>query len=85
MVLAGQTMGTIFFSHDSQDKQEALSLAIACEKQGYRTWVFEIDSIAGPTYLEQTLQAIEKSSAFLLLITNNAVTSSKRQVYIEIV
>jgi hypothetical protein len=85
MVLAGQTMGTIFFSHDSRDKQEALSLAIALEEQGYRTWVFEIDTIAGVSYITQTLQAIENSLVFMLLITNHAVTASTRQVEIEIV
>ena len=75
-------MGLIFISHVEEDSSLALALSLALEEEGYSTWLFEIDSILAVPYYEQVITAIERSSAFLLLISRTAMKS--RQCDIEV-
>jgi pSer/pThr/pTyr-binding forkhead associated (FHA) protein len=75
-------MGQVFISHVEEDAHLAFSIALALEEKEYGTWLFEIDSIPGPSYFEQTIEAIQISHAFLLLVSREAIKS--RQLDIEI-
>lgn len=68
-------MSSVFISHVAEDAAIALAIALGLEEQGYSTWCYELDAIPGPSHLAQTLEAIEKSDAVVLLITPNCVRS----------
>lgn len=70
-----QTGNKIFISHVMEDAAVALHLAHGLEEQGYSTWCYEVDSIPGPSHIEQTLAAIEDSDAVVMLISPDCVRS----------
>lgn len=69
------TSNTIFISHVEEDSDVALRLAFGLEEQGYATWCYEVDSIPGPSHMDQTLEAIEHSDAVVMLISPDCVRS----------
>jgi len=70
-------MSHIFIAHVEEDADVALNIALGLEKAGYRTWFYELDSIPGASYLIQTGQAVEQSSAVVLVISSNSLSSSQ--------
>jgi hypothetical protein len=76
-------MASVFISHVEEDEEIASELASCLEQEGFSTWYFERNGLPGTHYLEQTRQAILKSSAFLILISRNAIQSG--QVHKEVV
>ncbi len=68
-------MGTIFISHAREDQAMALQLAFKLEQSDYTTWCYELDSIPGIDHVQQTLEAIEKSDAFVMLISPDCMES----------
>jgi hypothetical protein len=65
----------VFISHVQEDHEIALQLAFGLEEAGYSTWCYEVDSIPGPSHMDQTLEAIEESDAVLMLISADSVKS----------
>ena len=76
-------MSHIFISHVEEDADVALVIALGLEQEGYRTWCYEVDSIPGVSYLVQTGQAIQSSSAVVLIVSADSLGS--KQVTSEVV
>ena len=75
--LGVETMSHIFISHVEKDADIALGIALGLEQAGFRTWCYETDSVAGVSYLLQTKQAIERSSAVVLVISAHSLGSNQ--------
>ena len=67
----------IFISHVEEDAEITSEIAKGLEKAGYKTWYYERDSVGGLSYLLQTMQAIERSQAVILLISPNSLSSNQ--------
>jgi hypothetical protein len=67
----------IFISHVVEDAGIASEIANGLEKAGYKAWYYERDSVGGLSYLLQTMQAIERSQAVILLISPNSLSSNQ--------
>lgn len=65
----------VFISHVAEDTAVALELAFLLEQAGFSSWCYELDSIPGVSHIQQTLQAIEESEAFVMLISPDCVQS----------
>lgn len=65
----------IFISHVEKDEEIALKIAEYLEKDGYKTWYYQRDSIPGSSYLNQIVEAIQQSSAIILIISPNSLKS----------
>lgn len=76
-------MTSVFISHVKEDEKIVVEIAHCLEEEGFNTWYFERDSLPGPSYLDQTRQAITSCSVFMILISPSAIGS--RQVHIELV
>ena len=76
-------MHHIFISYVAEDTDIAQQLAQGLEAAGYQTWHYTRDSLAGPSYLAQTAQAIEQSRAVVVVISRQALDS--QQVTAEVV
>lgn len=76
-------MSDVFISHVEEDQSLADEIAHALEAGGYSTWLYEHDSVPGVSYLLQVLQAIEESTAVVLVISADTLHSA--QVNAEIV
>ena len=75
----------IFISHVEEDADVALRLADRLELAGYTTWCFERDSLPGVSYLQQTGEAIDRSRAVLVVISESLVGSPNRHAENEVV
>jgi hypothetical protein len=67
----------IFISHVEEDADLALAIAIDLEESGYTTWVYEVDSLPGVSYLIQTGRAIEQSKALVLIVSQYSLSSNQ--------
>jgi hypothetical protein len=67
----------IFISHVEEDADIASEIAKSLEKAGYKAWYYERDSVGGVSYLLQTMQAIERCQAVILLISPNSLSSNQ--------
>jgi hypothetical protein len=67
----------VFISHVVEDAKIASEIAKDLEKAGYKTWYYERDSVGGLSYLLQTMRAIERSQAVILLISPNSLSSNQ--------
>ena len=76
-------MSHVFISHVEKDADIALGIALGLEQAGFRTWCYETDSIPGPSYLLLTGQAVESSSAVVLVVSPDSLGSN--QVTSEVV
>ncbi len=57
----------VFISHAEEDYRTAEQIAAGLETAGVSTWLFERDSLPGPSYIIQTAVAIKSSQAVLVL------------------
>jgi eukaryotic-like serine/threonine-protein kinase len=73
----------VFISHVEEDADVALGIALGLEKAGFRTWCYEVDCPPGPSYLLLTGQAVEGSSAVVLVVSADSLGSN--QVTSEVV
>ena len=69
------TVSMVFISHVAEDTPLAVRLAQGLEAAGYATWYYERDSLPGPSYLEQILQALARTSALVVLVSPAALGS----------
>jgi aspartate/tyrosine/aromatic aminotransferase len=67
----------VFISHVEGDAKVALEIAQGLEQAGYKTWYYERDSVAGLSYLLQTMHAIEQSVAVVLIISSHSLSSNQ--------
>jgi len=73
----------VFISHVEEDADVALVIALGLEQAGFRTWCYEVDCPPGPSYLLLTGQAVEGSSAVVLVVSADSLGSN--QVTSEVV
>lgn len=79
----GMSAADVFVSHVEEDAAVAAQIADALNDAGYSTWLYETDSVPGPSYLLQTSNAIEGSRAVIVLISAHSLGSN--QVTAEVV
>ena len=71
----GAAMRNVFISHAGADSRIAIRIAKGLEKEGYSTWYYERDALPGTSHLIQSGDAIDRSNAFLLLISERSLES----------
>jgi len=81
----GTSHRDIFISHVEEDAEVALRLAERLEVAGYTTWYFERDSLPGVSYLLQTGEAIDRSRAVVVIISESLIGSPNRHAENEVV
>jgi hypothetical protein len=68
-------MSYVFISHVEEDQEIAKRIARALEAAGFKAWYYERDSIPGPSYLTQILDAIQESAAIIVIISKDSIGS----------
>src|ERR671936_969637 len=68
-------MNYVFISHVEEDADTARELAVGLEEAGYTAWFYERDSLPGPPYVTQILQAIAQSTIVIVLVSSAALGS----------
>src|SRR5438105_15876414 len=68
-------MSYVFISHVEEDADTARELAIGLEEAGYIAWFYERDSLPGPPYVTQILQAIAQSAVVIVLVSSATLGS----------
>ncbi|HKO23195.1 MAG TPA: toll/interleukin-1 receptor domain-containing protein [Chloroflexota bacterium] len=68
-------MSQVFISHVEEDAAIAQELAVGLEQAGYTTWLYERDSLPGPPYVTQILEAVEQSVVAIVLVSADALGS----------
>ena len=76
-------MAQLFISHAQEDLTLALEVTTGLEESGFSTWLYERDSVPGPSYLLQMGEAIGGADAIVLIISPSSIHSS--QVTSEVV
>jgi hypothetical protein len=74
-VMQANKSHSVFLSHASKDHRLAKQVVEILERQGIGCWIAPRDIAAGSSYGEEIAKAIEKSSVFLLLLTDASNTS----------
>ena len=69
--------GKIFISYAGKDSEIALKIANGLEKERYKTWCFECDSLGFPAedWLNLIANAVMECGAFVLFISPNSIVS----------
>src|ERR671939_1443897 len=62
-------MSYVFISHVEEDADTARELAGGLEEAGYTAWFYERDSLPGPPYVTQILEAIAQSTVMIVLLS----------------
>src|SRR5919199_4885383 len=62
-------MSYVFISNVEEDAAPAQQLAAGLEEAGYTTWFYERDSLPGPPYVTQILEAIAQSTVMIVLVS----------------
>ena len=75
--------GHVFVSHGSDDRVQANELAAFIEAKGAKAWIAPRNVRPGQDYSEQLQEAIEKCSAFLVLVTDKANKSPYVRAEVE--
>jgi hypothetical protein len=70
-------MSQVFISHVEEDAATAQELAVALEQVGYTAWFYERDSLPGPPYVTQILEAIAQSAVVIVLVSADTLASWK--------
>ena len=70
-------MSYVFISHVEEDAATARELAGGLEEAGYTAWFYERDSLPGPPYVTQILDAIAQSAIMIVLVSPATLGSWK--------
>jgi hypothetical protein len=68
-------MSYVFISHVEEDQDIARHISLDLEGAGFKAWYYERDSIPGPSYLTQILDAIQDSAAIIVIISKDSIGS----------
>ena len=68
-------MSHIFISHVEEDRAAAEDIAACLRGEGFETWMYEVGSLPGSSYLAQVIEAIEHSSAVVVVISPTSMGS----------
>jgi len=66
---------SIFISHVEENRDVAEAISRGLDAAGFAAWTYENSSVPGPTYLSQVMDAIERASAIVLVISPEALGS----------
>ncbi len=66
----------VFISHSSKDKIMADAICAGLEARGIRCWIAPRDILPGKNYAGQLLQAIENCKVFIVVLSENAISST---------
>ena len=77
-------VASIFISHVEEDRATMEELARGLHEHGFAAWAYETDTLPGPTYLAQVVQAIERASAVILLVSPEALGSHQVAKELEV-
>lgn len=66
---------SIFISHVEENRATAEAIAQGLQEAGYEAWTYESSAVPGPTYLSQVINAIERASAMILVISPESLGS----------
>ena len=72
----GDASQQLFVSYVEEDSELAFALGEELERAGYSSWLYELDTMPGPSYLQQTGSAIDAAEAVVLLISEASLESS---------
>lgn len=75
---------SIFISHVEEDRATMEELVRGLREHGFAAWAYETDTLPGPTYLAQVVQAIERASALILVISPEALGSHQVAREVEV-
>lgn len=75
--------GHVFVSHGSDDRVQANELSAFIEAKGAKAWIAPRNVRPGQDYSEQLQEAIEKCSAFVVLVTDKANRSPYVRAEVE--
>ena len=75
---------SIFISHVEEDQGTVEEIVRGLQAEGYEAWAYETNTLPGPTYLSQVVEAIEKASAVILVISSQALGSHQVAREIEV-
>ncbi len=75
---------SIFISHVEEDRSTVEEIVRGLQAEGYEAWAYETNTLPGPTYLSQVVEAIEKASAVILVISSEALGSHQVAREIEV-
>jgi hypothetical protein len=68
-------MANVFISHAGEDSLIAFQLSEGLAQHGFTSWLFERDTIPGPSYVVQYKVAVSSSDVFLFLISRHVFDS----------
>jgi hypothetical protein len=66
---AARTAYSAFLSHAKTDEKKAREIAAALEERGFKCWIAPRDVRPGHGYGDEILRGIEKSRAFILVLS----------------
>jgi hypothetical protein len=72
-----------FISHASSDREKATQICNSLEAKGFRCWIAPRDVRPGQDYASEIIRGIEKSKAFVLVLSDNANKSPFVQAEVE--
>lgn len=74
----------VFISHVEENADTAEAIGRGLRDNGYEPWTYESDTLPGPTYLSQVVDAIEHASALILIISPASLGSHQVAREIEV-
>lgn len=79
-----ETEKPIFICHNSENSSCALALAHALESRGFRTWIYELDSVAGASKLDQECEVIGQTSRAMVALFSPETIPHVENVLMEL-
>jgi ketosteroid isomerase-like protein/TolB-like protein len=70
-------MKEVFISHVEEDADLSVEIALALESCGHSTWCYEVDSVPGPTYFQQTRSAVTHAKVVVVIISPRSIGSQQ--------
>ena len=67
---SARTVYSAFLSHAKADEKKAREIAVALEERGFKCWIAPRDVRPGHGYGDEIVRGIEKSRAFILILSN---------------
>ncbi len=77
-------MEQIFLSYSRDDKKEIDRLVSSLESAGYKVWIDSEGIQGGVVWRRQIVEAIKKSSVFMITLSHNSVKSDNLRKELDI-
>jgi hypothetical protein len=70
-------MAQIFISYEKSDNKLAEEISRGLEAGGFTTWYYRRDALPGPSYLDQTGEAVDQCQAVLVILSPHSIMSDQ--------